>query len=133
MPLVRIDAMHCDTERLKALGRAAHEALGETMGFPDEDRFQILTGHDGQHGLLRHGAYLGVPRDDGIVYVAITLRAGRPDAQKQALYQRISELAEAYAGVEPRNMFIVLTENSHADWSLGYGAAQYLQSEGEGN
>ncbi|NEC67764.1 tautomerase family protein [Streptomyces sp. SID9727] len=126
MPLVRIDAMHCDTERLKALGRAVHEALGETMGFPDEDRFQILTGHDGRQGLLRHGTYLGVPRDDGIVYVSITLRAGRPDAEKQALYQRISELAEEYASVEPRNMFVVLTENSPADWSLGYGDAQYL-------
>ncbi|MEU6841808.1 tautomerase family protein [Streptomyces sp. NPDC046716] len=126
MPLVRIDAMHCDTPRLKALGRAVHEALGEAMGFPDEDRFQILTGHDGQQGLLRHGTYLGIPRDDGIVYVAITLRAGRPDTQKQALYRRISELAEEYASVEPRNMFIVLTENTNADWSLGNGDAQYL-------
>ncbi|WP_314174446.1 tautomerase family protein [Streptomyces winkii] len=126
MPLVRIDAMHCDTERLKALGRAVHEALGETMGFPDEDHFQILTGHDGQKGLLRHGTYLGVQRDDGIVYVAITLRAGRPDSQKQALYRRTSQLAQEYAGVEPRNMFVVLTENSNADWSLGNGEAQYL-------
>ncbi|MFD8571885.1 tautomerase family protein [Streptomyces sp. NPDC059639] len=126
MPFVRIDAMHCDEARLRALGRAVHEALGETMGFPDEDRFQVLTGHDGQHGLLRHGTYLGVPRDDGIVYVAITLRAGRPDAQKQALYRRTAQLAEEYAGVEPRNMFIVLTENAHADWSLGHGDAQYL-------
>lgn len=126
MPLVRIDAMHCGTERLKALGRAVHEALGETMGFPDDDRFQILTAHDGEQGLLRHGTYLGVQRDDGIVYVAITLRGGRPDSQKQALYRRIAELAEEYAGTEPRNMFVVLTENANADWSLGHGEAQYL-------
>ncbi|WP_030665717.1 tautomerase family protein [Streptomyces rimosus] len=127
MPLVRIDAMYCDTPRLEALGRAVHEALGETMGFPDEDHFQILTGHDGRQGVLRHGTYLGVQRDDGIVYVVITLRAGRPDAQKQALYRRISELAEEYAGTEPRNMFVVLTENANGDWSLGNGEAQYLQ------
>ncbi|MER5947361.1 tautomerase family protein [Streptomyces sp. NPDC001904] len=126
MPFVRIDAMHCDATRLRALGRAVHDALGETMGFPEEDRFQVLTAHDGERGLLRHGTYLDVPRDDGIVYVAITLRAGRPAAQKQALYRRVSELAEEYAAVEPRNMFIVLTENSHADWSLGHGEAQYL-------
>ncbi|OEV12662.1 tautomerase family protein [Streptomyces nanshensis] len=126
MPLVRIDAMHCDTQRLKALGRAVHEALGETMGFPDDDHFQILNAHDGQRGLLRHGTYLGVQRDDGIVYVAITLRTGRPDTQKQALYRRIAELAEEYADVEPRNMFVVLTENTNADWSLGNGEAQYL-------
>ncbi|KAA6223432.1 tautomerase family protein [Streptomyces albofaciens JCM 4342] len=127
MPLVRIDAMHCDTPRLEALGRAVHEALGETMGFPDEDHFQILTGHDGRQGVLRHGTYLGVRRDDGIVYVAITLREGRPDAQKQALYRRIAELAEEYADTEPRNMFVVLTENRNGDWSLGNGEAQYLR------
>ncbi|MFJ6686758.1 tautomerase family protein [Streptomyces werraensis] len=91
-----------------------------------EPKPRVLTGHDGRQGLLRHGTYLGVPRDDGIVYVTITLRADRPDAQKQALYQRISELAEEYASVEPRNMLVVLTENSHADWSLGNGDAQYL-------
>ncbi|GGP88956.1 hypothetical protein GCM10010278_79250 [Streptomyces melanogenes] len=70
--------------------------------------------------------YLGVRRDDGIVYVAITLREGRPAEQKQALYRRIAELAQEHAGTEPRNMFVVLTENSDADWSLGNGEAQYL-------
>lgn len=126
MPLVRIDALGCDAQRLKALGRAVHEALGEAMGFPDDDHFQILTGHDGERSLLRHGTYLGVRRDDGIVYVAITLRGGRPSAQKQALYRRIAELAQEYAGTEPRNVFVTLTENTDADWSLGNGEAQYL-------
>ncbi|MEU0074749.1 tautomerase family protein [Streptomyces sp. NPDC006332] len=126
MPLVRIDALGCDAQRLRALGRAVQEALGETMGIPDDDRFQILTGHDGERGVVRHGTYLGVQRDDGIVYVAITLRGGRSAAQKQALYRRIAELAQEYAGTEPRNVFVVLTENGDADWSLGNGEAQYL-------
>ncbi|WP_328307141.1 tautomerase family protein [Streptomyces sp. NBC_00442] len=126
MPLVRIDVLGCDAQRLKALGRAVQEALGETMGIPDDDRFQILTGHDGERGVLRHGTYLDVQRDDGIVYVAITLRGGRPADRKQALYRRIAELAQEYAGTEPRNVFVVLTENTDADWSLGNGDAQYL-------
>ncbi|MET9361173.1 tautomerase family protein [Streptomyces sp. NPDC006632] len=126
MPLVRIDVLGCDARRLKALGRAVQEALGETMGIPDDDRFQILTGHDGERGVLRHGTYLDVQRDDGIVYVAITLRGGRPADRKQALYRRIAELAQEYAGTEPRNVFVVLTENTDADWSLGNGDAQYL-------
>ncbi|WP_405778165.1 tautomerase family protein [Streptomyces sp. NBC_00859] len=126
MPLVRIDVLGCDTERLAALGRAVQEALTETMGFPDDDRFQILTGHDGERSLLHHGTYLGVQRDDGIVYVSITLRAGRPASQKQELYRRIAELAQEYADTEPRNVFVALTENTDADWSLGYGEAQYL-------
>ncbi|MBB6420304.1 phenylpyruvate tautomerase PptA (4-oxalocrotonate tautomerase family) [Streptomyces sp. AK010] len=86
----------------------------------------MLTDHDGTSGTLHHDDYLGVHRDDGIAYVAITLRSGRTPAQKQALHQRIAELAHAYAGTEPRNVFVVLTENESADWSPGEGVAPYL-------
>ncbi|MDQ0402201.1 tautomerase family protein [Streptomyces sp. NBC_01723] len=125
MPFVRIDAHGTDADRLDALGRAVHDALVETLGIPHDDRFQVLTGHDGARGALRYDDYLGVHRDEGIVFVAITLRAGRTSERKQALYRRIAELAETYAGTEPRNVFVTLTENTSADWSLGHGIAQY--------
>nr|BFD95970.1 tautomerase family protein [Kitasatospora sp. Xyl93] len=125
MPFVRIDALGADPERLDALGRAVHQALQETIGIPADDHFQVLTGHDGVSGTLRYGGYLGVHRDEGIVYVSVTLRAGRPAGRKRALYRRIAELAHAYAGTEPRNVFVVLTENASVDWSLGHGLAQY--------
>ncbi|WP_275466993.1 tautomerase family protein [Streptomyces noursei] len=130
MPFVRIDALRADAERLDALGRAVHDALIETIQIPPEDRFQVLTSHDGTNGTLRYGNYFGIQRDDGIVYVAITLRAGRSSDQKQALYRRIAELAEEYAGTEPRNVFVTLTENTSLDWSLGNGAAQYADADG---
>ncbi len=128
MPLVRIDTLRAGPERLAAIGRAVHDALRETIGIPPDDRFQILRDHDGTSGILRYDDYLGVHRDDGITYIAITLRSGRTPAQKQALYRRIAELAQAYADTEPRNVFVVLTENESADWSLGEGLAQYLDS-----
>ncbi|MDN3253065.1 tautomerase family protein [Streptomyces mutabilis] len=127
MPFVRIDAHATGPDRLDALGRAVHDALVETLGIPPDDRFQVLTGHDGVGGgALRWDDYAGVHRDEGIVFVAITLRSGRPAERKQALYRRIAELAEAYAGTEPRNVFVTLTENADADWSLGHGLAQYV-------
>ncbi|MBL1097582.1 tautomerase family protein [Streptomyces coffeae] len=131
MPLVRIDALRADSERLDALGRAVHDALVETIGFPPDDRFQILTGHDGTSGTLRYDDYLGVRRDDGIVFIAITMRCGRPPERKRALYRRIAELAEEYAGTEPRNVFITVTENESIDWSFGHGVAQYAVSPEE--
>ncbi|GAA3140278.1 tautomerase family protein [Nonomuraea roseoviolacea] len=126
MPLVRIDALGADPGRLDALSRAVHEALVETIGIPDDDRFHILTGHDGAHGTLRYGDYLGIHRDEGIVYVVITMRSGRTPEQKQAMYRRIAELAHAYAGTDPRNVFVTVTENEPIDWSLGHGIAQYV-------
>ncbi|UNT01366.1 tautomerase family protein [Streptomyces tubbatahanensis] len=132
MPFVRIDALRADADRLDALGRAVHEALVETLGIPPDDRFQVLVSHDGSTGTLRHGTYGGIQRDDGIVYVAVTMRAGRTPESKQALYRRIAELAHAYAGTEPHNVFVTVTENACADWSLGNGVAQYLAPEGAG-
>jgi phenylpyruvate tautomerase PptA (4-oxalocrotonate tautomerase family) len=110
MPFVRIDALRADGDRLDALGRAVHEAMTETIGIPPDDLFQVLTSHDGIRSTLRYDpGYLGVHRDDDIVYVAITMRSGRTPAQKQALYLRIAGLARKYAGTEPRNVFVTLT------------------------
>ena len=127
MPFVRIDAFHADRDRLEALGRAVHDAMTETIGIPPDDRFQVLASHDGTSSTLRYDPdYLGVHRDDGIVYVAITMRSGRTPAQKQALYRRIAQLAHDYARTEPRNVLVTLTENEPIDWSFGNGVAQYI-------
>ncbi|MEU7560415.1 tautomerase family protein [Streptomyces eurythermus] len=125
MPFVRIDTLGTDPARLDALGQAVQDALVETLGIPPEDRFQVLTGHDGVGSTLRHGDYPGVPRDDSVVFVAITLRAGRDAGRKRAVYRRIAELVHERTGTEPRNVLVTLTENGDADWSFGYGQAQY--------
>jgi len=126
MPLVRIDALRADPDRLAALGRAVHQALVETIDIPPDDLFQVLTSHDGSTGTLRYADFLGVHRDDGVVFVTITMRAGRPPEVKQAMYRRIAELAEEYTGTEPRNVLVTVTENASPDWSFGHGLAQYL-------
>ncbi|GAA2986504.1 tautomerase family protein [Streptosporangium longisporum] len=126
MPLVRIDALRADRDRLEALGRAVHDALVQTIEIPPGDLFQILNGHDGPTGMLRYGDHLGPHRDDGVVIVTITMRSGRTPDRKRALYRRIAELAQEYAGTEPRNMVVVLNENEPVDWSFSDGVAQYL-------
>ncbi|MEU8395353.1 tautomerase family protein [Nonomuraea sp. NPDC048892] len=125
MPFVRIDALRAGPDRLDALGRAVHDAMAETIGIPYDDRFQVLTSHDGTTGTLCYDGFPGISRDDDLVFVAITFRSGRTPAQKRALYRRIAELAHEYAGTEPRNVFVTLTENESIDWSFGNGIAQY--------
>ncbi|MFD2473975.1 tautomerase family protein [Amycolatopsis silviterrae] len=127
MPLVRIDVLsEPNADRLPAIGDAVHQAMTETINVPADDRFQILNSHAADR--LRYDpSYLGVHRDDDIVYIAITMRAGRTDEQKTALYRRATELIADATGIEPRNVFFTLTENHEADWSLGEGVAQMLQ------
>lgn len=123
MPLVRIDLMDGRPRpEVSAVGAAVHQAMTETIDVPADDHFQLITEH--HDGLRYDPAYLGVQRDDGIVFVSITMREGRTVEQKQALYGRITELLAKRAGVEPRNVLIVLTENAAPDWSFGNGIAQ---------
>lgn len=124
MPLVRITARESrDDATLAALGGAIHDALVEAVGIPPDDRFQI---HDRLRGaaVVADPAYLGVRRSDP-VFVEITLRAGRSDAVKRALYARIAELAEERAGVQRADITIALRENGAVDWSFGDGIAHY--------
>ncbi|TCC47830.1 tautomerase family protein [Kribbella capetownensis] len=126
MPLIRIDALRAGPDRLTNLGRAVHDALVETIGIPPDDLFQVLTSHDGTTSTMRYGGFPGIERDDDVVFIAITLRAGRPDQVKQAMYRRIAELVHDYTGTDPRNVLITLTENASPDWSFANGEAQYL-------
>ena len=128
MPFVRIDALRADQVRLDGLGRAVHEALIDAIGIPADDLFQVLASHDGTTGAFRYDpGYLGVHRDDGIVYIDITMRAGRTDEQKKALYAKIAELVGEYAGTERGNVFVTIHENQFSDWSFGNGIGQYLE------
>jgi len=102
------------------------DALVETIGIPPDDLFQVLTGHDGTTSTLRYAGFLGIERDDNVVFVAVTMRAGRTNDVKQAMYRRIAELVHEYSGIEPRNVLITVTENASPDWSFGNGEAQYL-------
>ncbi|MEU6773112.1 tautomerase family protein [Streptomyces sp. NPDC046759] len=131
MPFVRIDTLGTDPARLDALGQAVQDALVETLGVPPADRFQVLTSHDGVTSMLRHDDYLGIRKDDSVVFVAITMRAGRSAEQKTALYRRIADLVHERTGTEPRNVVITVTENTLVDWSFGDGEAQYAPAGAE--
>ncbi|MFI9803666.1 tautomerase family protein [Streptomyces sp. NPDC052301] len=125
MPFVRIDTLGTDPDRLGALGDAVQDALVETLGVPPEDRFQVLTAHDGVRSALRYDSYLGLPKDESVVFVAITMRAGRPPEQKRALYRRIAERIHERTGTAPHDVVVTVTENAPVDWSFGDGRAQY--------
>jgi Tautomerase enzyme len=121
MPLVRIDAATGGPDRLAAIGEAVHTSLVEAFGIPADDRFQVQTSGTGR--LVYDAHYLGVERDDDVVFVQVFLRRGRTDEQKRGFYRALA--GHAAEAVEPRNLLVTLTENDAADWSFGAGVAQY--------
>ena len=125
MPLVRIDAPAANSGRLTALGEAVHRALIDAFAIPADDLFQVLRGRSDDR-VVYDAHYFDIDRDDDIAFIQVFLRRGRSEAQKRHFYRALAGHA-ATAGLDPRNLLVVLTENTLADWSFGDGVAQYLE------
>jgi 4-oxalocrotonate tautomerase len=127
MPLVRISVVEgAPASRIAAIAEGVHQAMVETIDVPPDDRFQVITEHAPDR-LVFDRFYLGVARSaEGLVLVAITMRAGRTEAQKKALYRRIAQRLEMEGGVRPEDVMVTLVENELVDWSFGNGVAQYV-------
>lgn len=125
MPLVRISLREGKSEQYKkAIADGVHKALVEAMDAPAQDRFQVITEHPAS-GLIYDPTYLGVQRDDNIVFVQITLSTGRKLAQKRKLFKKITELLSENPGLRPEDVMINLVEVAWENWSFGNGEAQY--------
>jgi phenylpyruvate tautomerase PptA (4-oxalocrotonate tautomerase family) len=126
MPLVRLSFLAGKSAAWRAaVSDAVQQAMVDTIDVPPADRFHVMSEH--APGFLAvDRTYLGVARSDDPLIVQITLRGGRSDDKKRALYRRITQLLAEHAGIRPEDVMIVLSENALADWSFGEGAAQYL-------
>ena len=125
MPLVRIDLRQGKTPEYRSkIGDMVYRAMRETIAMPEHDRFQVITDHPAD-GLLYDPSYLGIHRTDDIVFIQITLKAGRSLDQKKALYARITELLGKEPGIRPEDVLINLVECAKEDWSFGNGIASY--------
>jgi phenylpyruvate tautomerase PptA (4-oxalocrotonate tautomerase family) len=125
MPLVRISLREGKSETYRrALADGIHRAMVDTISVPPLDRFQVITEHPAE-SLNYDPAYLGIVRSDDVVFVQITLNAGRSTEQKRALYARMAELLGVSPGLRPQDLLISLVEVSRENWSFGNGQAQY--------
>jgi phenylpyruvate tautomerase PptA (4-oxalocrotonate tautomerase family) len=128
MPLVRIDLRAGKSEEYrKALGDGVHRAMVEALAAPADDRFQVITEHPGV-GLNYDLQYLGIRRSDNVVFVQVTLSAGRKPQQKRKFYKRVVELLAESPGVKPTDVLINLVEVAWENWSFGNGEAPYMDA-----
>ena len=125
MPLVQISLREGKSAAYRrAIGENVHRAMVETINVPALDRFQVITEHS-PDSLIYDPTYLGIQRTDEVIFVRITLNAGRSTEQKRALYARMTELLAESPGVRPQDVLISLVEVARENWSFGNGQAQY--------
>jgi len=110
MPLVRISFLEGRPAAYRrAIADSVHRAIVGTADVPASDRFQVITEHTPE-SLIYDPTYLDIGRTDDLVFVQITLNAGRSMEQKRALYGRVLELMAKNVGVRPQDVLISLIE-----------------------
>lgn len=121
MPFVRTAVPHgTDAASKRAIVQGIHDALVEGIGMPQDELFNLVSEYrDGEFFYDR--TFNGIARSDKLIVVEITMRRGRSDAMKRALYAAITRNLEAHAAVSPRDVFIFTHENDYSDWSVGNG------------
>lgn len=127
MPLVRIDLRQGTTPAYReAIADGVHAAMIESLAIPPDDRFQVISERDSDN-LIYDPQYLGIQRSDKVVFIQITMSAGRKPGQKRALFKGITELLAKTPGVRPEDVVINLVEVAWENWSFGMGEAQYTK------
>jgi phenylpyruvate tautomerase PptA (4-oxalocrotonate tautomerase family) len=125
MPLVRIDiGPGHPTGFGRAVGEIVYRAMNTEINVPVDDKFQIITEHEAT-ALNIPKSYLGIEYSPGIVFIQVTLNAGRTTELKKKFYQRIANDLHAELGMRKEDVFINLVEVDKENWSFGNGEMQY--------
>jgi phenylpyruvate tautomerase PptA (4-oxalocrotonate tautomerase family) len=125
MPFVRI-TLHEDTpvRRREQIGAGVHSALGSVAGVPATERFQVIEPRPA--GQFVFDPSFGEAERERIVFIEITLVRGLSVDAKRRLYREIADRLRDGAGVRGDDVFVVLHENTLADWSQARGEANLL-------
>jgi phenylpyruvate tautomerase PptA (4-oxalocrotonate tautomerase family) len=121
MPFIR-SAVKRDTtpEQKQAIVDGVHQALVESIGMPSEELFNLISEYEPEN-FFYDRRFNGIARSDSLVVIEITMRRGRSDAMKRALYANIAANLEKMGGISPKDIFIFMHENDYSDWSVGNG------------
>lgn len=125
MPLVRFDLIEGrDEKSIKELIDATHRAIVKAFEVPERDRYQIVTQHPA-HELIIQDTGLDFERSHDVVVISVT-STERSTQQKKDLYEEIVKELGEKCGIEPNDIMVSIVTNGAADWSFGFGEAQFL-------
>jgi len=118
MPLVRISLRQGKSAEARfAIGTAVQQAMIEAFAVPPLDCFLVVTEHPAD-GLVYDPTAVGTNRTDDLVFVQITLTAGRSAARKRAFYERAAALLGEDPGLRREDVLINLIEVPPDNWSF---------------
>ncbi|MBO1307090.1 tautomerase family protein [Enterococcus sp. 669A] len=126
MPLIKIDIVEGRSEQdIRKMLDAIHSAVLEAFHVPKGDRYQIVTQHK-SYEMVLEDTDLGFTREQPDIVAITVISRKRECHDKVTFYRLIKEGLEKELGIAPQNILISITENGDADWSFGFGEAQFI-------
>jgi phenylpyruvate tautomerase PptA (4-oxalocrotonate tautomerase family) len=121
MPFIRSAVRRGTTpEQKQAIVDGIHQALVESIGMPNDELFNLVSEYEPEN-FFYDRRFNGISRSDNLIVIEITMRRGRSDAMKKALYANIAAHLEKLGNISPKDVFIFTHENDYSDWSVGNG------------
>jgi 4-oxalocrotonate tautomerase len=126
VPVTRIAIREGKSSEYKqALMDEIYEAMRETVGIKDGDRFMAITEHGEDE--FAYGSFLGIDRSDDLVQVQVFWAPGKAVEAKLSMYRRIVERLGDNPGIRPADVLICVVETAAENWSFGNGETQFYQ------
>jgi hypothetical protein len=128
MPLLRFNMFEGRTDaEIATLLDAAHAAVVAAFHVPDGDRYQLVSEYrPGRMIALDTG--LGIARTDKVVLIEVRSR-NRPEDQKLRFYELLCQMLKHSCNLDSSDVIVSFVENGDADWSFGFGRAQFVTGE----
>lgn len=128
MPLIQVDLLkQNDKERLRNILDTIHRCAVEAFDIPERDRYQIVNQHDPEEMILLDTG-LGFERTKDQIVIRVTSKQRTQD-KKELLYSLLGQRLKDRCQIEPQDLLVSIVENGDADWSFGFGKAQFLTGE----
>ena len=123
MPLVRVDIVKGKSkEYKKVLLDSIHEALKDSIGIEDWDRFQRIVEID------KEDFEFPGSKTDNFMIIELTVFPGRSREQKKDAIEMITRRISERLTVHPEDVFIVFNEHPFENWGMG---GKQKESRGE--
>ncbi|MEI5994426.1 tautomerase family protein [Candidatus Enterococcus mansonii] len=129
MPLLKFDMVEGRSEEeIQRILDIAHSVVLEAFDVPEGDRYQIVTQHK-PFEMVMEDTGLGFKRDKRKMISLTVISRERTTPQKEMFYRLLSQQLEEFCGMTPENLLVSFVINNDADWSFGFGKAQFLTGE----
>lgn len=111
---VHLHAGSTTAQDRRNISDAIHEALKETLGIPDDDRFHTFTEYEDGY-FFHEDVVFGLPRDNRLMLVSLSFNDRSAEVKAELFRALVRRMAE-HAGVTSDRFAVRIVETARENW-----------------